>query len=127
MKTLAADYLAIARPANEQLDVSEDGYDDNARGHLTAAESALRSQAATERWFDAKLMKIPFPAHIAAVARALVRQNQWRAALTDIQAGAGSIAALISYTSVHKSADAAVQAQVRLIRRLLGLPPPSTS
>lgn|SRR5215472_9786351 len=127
LTTLAADYLAIARPANERLDVAEDGYDDNARAHLAAAESALRAQAATERWFDAKLMKIPFPGHIAAVARALVRQNQRRATLTDIQARARSVATLLSFTAMHKSADAAVEVQVRLIRRLLGLQPPSTS
>jgi len=107
--------------------VAEDGYDDNARAHLAAAESALRAQAATERWFDAKLMKIPFPGHIAAVARALVRQNQRRATLTDIQARARSVATLLSFTAMHKSADAAVEVQVRLIRRLLGLQPPSTS
>jgi hypothetical protein len=127
MKALAADYLAIARPANMRLDVAEDGYDDNARAHLAAAESALRAQAATERWFDTQLLKIPFPARLAAIARALVRQNQWRINLTDTQAGARSVAALLSYTSLHKAADAAVEAQVRLIRRDLGLPSPQSS
>jgi len=127
MKALAADYLAIARPANHRLDLEVSGYDHAKHTNLAVAERALRAEAATERWFDAKLMKIPFPAHIAAFVRALVRQNQWRATLTDMQAGAESIAALLSYTRTHKAADAAVEVQVRLIRRLLGLPPPSTS
>ncbi len=51
MRAYAAEYLAIARPANRQLDRSEDAYTENAHLDLAAARAALRAQAATERQF----------------------------------------------------------------------------
>lgn len=127
INALAADYLAIALPANHRLDTEVDGYTDHEHDNLAAAESALRAEAATERRFDRLLIKIPFPPRIAATARALVRANQSRAELTMRQARSSSIPALLSFTTRHKAADAAVEAQVRIIRRDLGLPPPETS
>jgi methionine-rich copper-binding protein CopC len=126
-RALAAAYLAIALPANHRLETEVDGFKVHERDNLAAAESDLRAQAATERWFDQRVMKIPFPQQIAAVVRALVRANQSRVKLTELQARSTSIAKLRSFTSRHKAADAAVEVQVKLIRRDLGLPPPSTS
>src|SRR5215469_10787646 len=51
-RALAAEYLAIATPANHRLEGEENGYTASAHRNLAAAESALRAQAATERWFD---------------------------------------------------------------------------
>jgi len=127
VRQLAAAYLAIAVPANHRLETEVDGFREHQRNNLAVAESDLRAQAVTERWFDRNLMKIPFPRQIAADARALVRANQSRVALTELQARSTSIARLRSFTSQHKAADAAVEVQVKIIRRDLGLPPPSTS
>jgi hypothetical protein len=127
MRALAAAYLAIALTANHRLETEVDGFKVHERDNLAAAESDLRAQAATERWFDQRVMKIPFPQQIAAVVRALVRANQSRVKLTELQARSTSIAKLRSFTSRHKAADAAVEVQVKLIRRDLGLPPPSAS
>lgn len=80
----------------------------------------------TERWFDQRLVKIPFPPPAAATARALVQANERRAELAVRQAGSRSLAALQSFTRRHQSADAAVEAHVKAIRRTLGLPPPNT-
>lgn len=124
---LADRYLAIAVPANHRLDTEVDGFADDERHHLAAAESELRAEVAAERWFDLRLTKIPFPAQIAAIARALVRANQSRIALTDREARSASITELRSFSSRHRAADAAVEAQVTLIRRALGLAPPSDS
>jgi hypothetical protein len=126
-RDLAGAYLAIATPANRQLDQEVDSYGDHARGDLGAAESALRAEAATERRFDQLLLRIKFPTRIDATARALVTVNQHRIALTELQAQSASTAGLRSFTSSHRSADAAVEAQVRIIRRQLGLPPPASS
>jgi hypothetical protein len=126
-RDLAADYLAIAVPANRYLDDEVDAYDDNAHGSVAAADSALRAEAATERRFDQLLLRIEFPPQIDATARALVAANQRRVALTELQAQSAGPAALLSFTSSHKSADAAVEAEVRIIRRQLGLPPPGNS
>jgi hypothetical protein len=127
IKVLAADYLAIARPANDRLEIEVDAYTDNAHRNLRAAESALRAEAATELVFDRQLLKIPFPPWIAAAARALVRANDRRIEFTRRQARSASIAALLSLDSRHKAADAAVETQVRIMRGLLSLPPPDNS
>lgn len=123
----AAEYLAAAEPANRRLDAEVQNYADHERRNLAAAEAALRAEAVTERWFDQRLLTIPLPPPVAATARALVHANERRAELAVRQAGSPSLAALQSFTRRHRSADAAVEAQVKAIRRALGLPPPSTS
>ena len=97
------------------------------RFDIAAAEAALRAEVATEHPFDRLLSKIAFPPRIAATARALVEANQRRMALTGLQARSPSVARLLSFTSRHRAADAAVEAQVRIIRQALGLPQPQTS
>src|SRR5438105_3905981 len=123
----AADYLATAEPANRRLDAEVQSYADHEHRNLAAAEAALRAEAVTERRFDQCLLKIPIPPPAAATARALVRANERRAELAVRQAGSPSLVALQSFTRRHQSADAAVEAQVKAIRRALGLPPPKTS
>ncbi len=125
-RALAKAYLKIAEPANHRLDVEVDKYDDQRHHDLAAAESALRAQAATERQFDQNLAAIGFPPPIAATARALIRVNEIRARLAERQARAGSISELLSFTGARKLADAQVEAQVKVIRAQLGLPPPAS-
>jgi hypothetical protein len=127
LNTMAARYLAIARPANRRLDVAFDGYSDAAHESLARARRDLRLEAATERRFDSQLLAIAFPSWIALTARALVSVNQRRIALTEHQAGAPTLTAMRALEYRHRAANAAVEAQVRLIRQFLGLPPPSTS
>jgi hypothetical protein len=126
IKALGKQYLAIAGPANHRLDVEVSKYEDERHHDLAAAESALRAQAATERKFDRDLAKIRFPPQIATTARALITVNEIRARLAEREAKAGSIAELLSFDSQHKLADTQVEAQVRVIRAQLGLPPPET-
>jgi len=127
MRTLASAYLAAAKPANHRLDGEVDGFTDHEHDDLAAAEADLRAEAATERHFDQLLRAIPFPGGIAATARVLIQANQRRAALVERQARSTSVAVLVTFTSRHRAADAAVEAQVRIIRRELGLPPPQAS
>jgi len=127
MRTLASAYLAAAEPANHRLDAEVDGFTDYEHGDLAAAEAALRAEAATERGFDRLLRMIRFPRGIAATAGALIRANRCRAALTVRQARSSSLALLVSFTRRHQAADSAVETQVRIIRRELGLPPPRAS
>jgi hypothetical protein len=123
----AAEYLAAAEPANRRLDAEVHSYADHEHRNLAAAEAALRAEAGTERWFDQCLLRIPLPPPVAATAQALVRANERRAALAVRQARSPTLAALQSFTRRRQSADAAVEAQVRALRRALGLPPPTTS
>lgn len=125
--TLARRYLAIAVPANRQLDDEVDSYADHEHDNLPIAEAELRKEIATERRFDQQLLKIPFPTPLAAIATALVGANNQRIALTTRQARAATLAELVAFDQRHKGADAAVEVQVRSIRKALGLPPPDTS
>ena len=88
---------------------------------------ALRAEAATERRFDRLLAGIPFAPALASTARALIRANQRRVMLTVQQATSTSLTGLASFTARHRAADAAVEAQVRILRRALHLPPPANS
>ncbi len=126
-KALAARYLAIATPANDQLDDEVDTYTDHEHHNLALSEADLRREVATERRFDEQLLMIGFPPVIAATAKALVRVNDRRIALTRLQSHAVSISELVSFDQSHQAADAAVEEQVRTIRKDLGLPPPDTS
>lgn len=126
-KALASAYMAIALPANHRLDREVDSYNDHARSDLAIAEADLRQEAATERWFDQRLLEIAFPPAIAGTARALVRVNDRRIALTTEQARATTISKLLTFNARHRAADAAVEVQVRIIRKQLGLPPPDNS
>jgi hypothetical protein len=127
LKALARRYLAIATPANHRLDVANDGFEDHERDDLHAAEADLRTQTATERWFDRHLAKISFPPAIEAMARALIEANETRIRLTGLQAGSGSLIELRSFDHGHAAADQAVENEVKLIRKALRLPPPSSS
>jgi hypothetical protein len=127
LRVTARTYLAIARPANRQLDRANDGYTGAEHGNLTRAAADLRSEVATERHFDQQLLRLPLPSTLTPVARALVRANQSRIELTIRQARATSLGQLRALDHQHQAADAAVETQVRLIRTFLRLPPPSTS
>ena len=62
----------------------------------------------------------------SAIAHLLILANQERIALTLQEAKATSVTGLATFRKRHAAADEAVERQVRLIRKLLGLPPPET-
>lgn len=124
----AAQYLAIALPANRRLDHDfDDGINGPDRNNLTAAEADLRSAAATERRFDRLLLRISLAPPTEAMARDLVAVNQSRARLTDEAAASMSLAQLRTFEPRLKAANVPVEDAVRVIRSELGLPPPETS
>ena len=123
----AARYLAIATAANHRLEIANDGYKKDELSNLAAAQADLRSEVATETSFDEQLAQIPFPLGIASIVRALILANEQRGTLTARQARSTSLAQLRSFDARHRAKDAAVEVQVRLLRRALHLPPPATS
>ncbi len=127
LTALAHKYLAIADPANRRLEVANDGYGKNESDNLAAAKADLRAEVATETLFDKQLAAIPFPPKVAAIARAMIQANQARGALTARQARSASLTQLRSFDQRHRAGDAAVEVEVRLLRKALHLPPPSTS
>lgn len=124
-RALADQYLVIARAGNQRLEIDFDGA--RGQGHLSASRAHLRDAAATERWFDRRLMQIPFPAPVEATARRLYRVNQSRAELTAEAASAASLADLHAQEPALTVSNRPVEQAVRTIRRQLGLPPPSGS
>jgi hypothetical protein len=126
-RALAARYLVIAKAGNRPLDAGFGRLDGRDRNRLAAADADLRSIAATERLFDRGLLNIAFPPGIEQVAHALYRVNQARAELTSAAAASTSLSQLHAYELRLNAANGPVEQDVRTLRRLLGLPSPSTS
>jgi hypothetical protein len=119
-------YVAIAVAGNRHLEHDFDGLRAD-RGDLTLARSYLRDAAATERLFDRRLLSLRLPATIEVVARQLVVANESRARLADRAAASASLVELRSYEPRLTAANGPVEDAVRVLRGLLGLPPPETS
>ena len=127
LTAMAARYLAIARPANRELDHEFDGFDDHIKdGDLAAARADLRAAVVTERRFDRQLIALSFPPRTEPFVRLLYRVNQARAALTSTAAGVTWLRELRAYQRRLDAANEPVEAAVRVIRGQLGLPPPDT-
>jgi hypothetical protein len=126
-RALAAKYLAIARPANGQLDHDFNGLAANENKDLAAAQADLRNAAATERRFDRQLIAITFPPRTEPIVRLLYDVNQARAALTDAAAASVSLRQLQGYQPRLDAANQPVEDAGKVIRSQLGLPPPETS
>ena len=126
-RKLARLYLAVAEPASKALDHEVDAFDDAQHDDLAKAIAALHGQVRIERSFDRKLAEIAFPPPVDVIAHLLALANRQRIALTLQEAKATSVAGLATIRKRHAAADEAVERQVRLIRKLLGLPPPETS
>ena len=128
LKAMAGTYMAIAQPANRELDHEFDGFDDHMKdGDLAAARADLRAAAVTERRFDRQLIALSFPPRTEPFVRLLYRVNQARATLTSTAAGVSSLNELRGYQRRLDAANEPVEDAVQVIRAQLGLPPPDTS
>jgi hypothetical protein len=128
LTAMAARYMAIARPANRELDHEFDGFDDHIKdGDLAAARADLRAAVVTERRFDRQLIALSFPPPTEPFVRLLYRVNQARAGLTSTAAGVMSLRELRGYQRRLDAANEPAQDAVRVVRGQLGLPPPDTS
>jgi hypothetical protein len=119
-------YLAIATAGNRHLEHDFDGLRAD-HGDLGLARAYLHDAAATERLFDRRLLRLRLPTAATPVARALVAANEARARLADQAAASPSLAQLRAYEPSLAAANARVEDGVRVIRSMLGLPPPETS
>lgn len=149
---LASRYTAIATPVGRQLATDMAEYTANETRNLSAAKAALTAEVATEQAFDKSLAAVTFTPQnmhtadvliqtafsnalpvpsdaaiftpqISAIANALIKADQALATLTSKQARSTSLRQLRSFNRRHNAAQAAVAAQVALLRRALGLPP----
>ena len=122
---LASEYKAIMTPASQQLNTDVAAYTANEGHDLAAAEAALTAEVTSEHAFDTSLAGIGFPPTIAPIAKALVRANQARVKLTAEQARSSSFTQLRSFSQRVQVASAAVQTEMKLIRKALDSPPPA--
>ncbi len=120
-------YLAIANPANQQLDKEVTAFTASERDNLAAARADLKAEVATASLFDRQLAAIKFPAAVDAIARDVIQANQARGRVIARQARARTLVAMRALDARHAAADAAVEAQVKRIRVALHLPPASSS
>ena len=117
LTAMAARYMAIARPANRELDHEFDGFDDHIKdGDLAAARADLRAAVVTERRFDRQLIALSFPPRTEPFVRLLYRVNQARAELTSTAAGVTSLRELRGYQRRLDAANEPVEDAVRVIR-----------
>jgi hypothetical protein len=123
---LTSQYMAIMTPASQQLATDMAAYTANEGRNLTAAETALTAEVMSEHAFGTNLAAIKFPVTMAPVARALIQANQARAKLTAEQAQSSSLTQLRSFNRQIQAADAAVQAEMKLLSKALDSPPPTT-
>ena len=82
---------------------------------------------ATERLFDRRLLSMSLPPSVEVIAHRLVSANESRARLADKAAASASLAQLRGFEPALMAANAPVEDAVRVIRSMLGLPPPETS
>ncbi len=120
----AANYLAIAIPANAELEASLDALDGRDHRNLAAARGRLLDVVRTERAFDRVLLAVALPAALADTAQSLVRVNESRAELTARAAAAVTLRVLWIRASGLSAANALVEQQVETLRAQLGLAPP---
>jgi hypothetical protein len=121
---LASQYLAVITPATQQLNTDAAAYAASEADHLAVAEAALKAEVTSERALDSSLTAFAFPPAIAPLARALIRANQARAALTAEQAASSSLTRLRSFDHRVQLADAAVQNEMKLVGAAVDAPLP---
>jgi hypothetical protein len=113
----------MAAPADQALTAEAAAYTHNQRHDLAAAKSDLRREIKTENAFDDQAGDFTFPNAAVAAGAALVQADAKRVKLLTLQAKSTSLRQLRSLNARDQAADAAVAAQVRVIRQDLGLPP----
>jgi len=123
---LTSQYTAIVTPASQQLATDMAAFTANERRNLAAAETALTAEVMSEHAFGTNLAAIKFPVTMAPIAKALIQANQARAKLTAEQAQALSLTQLRSFNHQIQTANAAVQADMKLLSRALATKPPAS-
>jgi hypothetical protein len=115
-------YTNLAVPADRALTADIDGYSLNQHRNLPAAKLYLLKQVQAEASFDNQLGDITFPPAPDPHADLLIAVDQKRIKLIRLQMQAKTLRKLRSFNARDLAANAAVEAQVRIIRQDLGLP-----
>jgi hypothetical protein len=123
VQMLTSEYLAIEHPASQQLTADVSAYTANERDNLAAAKAALAAEVTAERTFDTSMANFPFPPSVVPTAKAMVQADQALASLTARQAGSSSLTRVRSFDHRVRVATAAVETEMKLLRKALSVPP----
>ena len=115
-------YTNLAVPADQALTADIGGYSLNQHSNLAAAKLYLSKQVQAETSFDNQLGEITFPPAPDPHVDLLIAADQKRIKLIRLQMQAKTLRKLRSFNARDLAANAAVEAQVTIIRRDLGLP-----
>lgn len=123
VQMLAGQYAAITTPAIQQLNTDVAAYTASERHHLAGAEAALKAEVTLADALGTRLARFPFPPAVAPVAAVLIRAIRVRAKLTAEQARSSSLTELRSFNGRIDVASAAVQTEMKRIRKALAVRP----
>jgi len=107
----------------QQLNADVADYTVSSRRNLAQAESALTAEMTTAKAFDVSLARFPFPPAVAPAARALMQAIDARVNLTTEQARSSSLAQLRSFNGRVRASSAAIQTDLKLVRKALDTRP----
>jgi hypothetical protein len=116
-------YTNLAVPADRAVTADLAGYSNNMNSNLATAKLYLQKQVQAETSFDNQLGEITFPPAPDPHADLLIAADQKRIKLIKLQLQAKTLRKLRSFNAQDLAANAVVEAQVKIIRQDLGLPP----
>jgi hypothetical protein len=149
---LVTQYEGILTPASKLLNADITAYTVNEGRHIVAAEAALNAEVAAEQDFDNNLAAVtdtpqnsanslalitnaasnsnPVPSaavmftpQITVIADALIQADQALAKVTAEQARSATLTKMRSFNHRVQAANAAVQAELKLMAKALDMPP----
>ena len=120
---LAREVMAVVTPATQQLNAETSAYTASENSDITTADAALAAEVTSEHAFDTSLAAIAFPPATAPVVKAVIRAEQTRARLTAEQAQSSSLPQLRSFNKRSGVATAAVQTEMKFLRKAVDSPP----
>jgi hypothetical protein len=122
---IASLYTNVAGPADRAIGAEIQAYGVNRRRNLAAAKLDLSNEVKAETSFDSRLGAITFPPAADPHADLLTAADAKRIQLIELQLKARSLRKLRAFDGRIEAASSAVDAQVKIMRADLGLPPVS--
>jgi hypothetical protein len=123
VQMLTSEYMTILTPTSQQLNTDVSAYTANERDNLGPAKAALAAEVTSERAFATTMANFPFPPTVVPTAKALIQAEQTLAKLTGEQAGSSSLTRMRTFDHRAQVATAAVQTELKLLRKALAVPP----
>jgi hypothetical protein len=116
---LERQYTKMTTAAVQQLNADAAAYATKEWHSLAAAEAALTAEVTSAKAFDISLARFPFPPAVAPASNALIQAIDARVKLTSEQIRSSSLTQLRSFNERVKASGAAIEADMKLVRKAL--------